>query len=85
MQGAPGGGDRWRDPAISQLRSLLAFDEDAAAEYAEMLTERAGLPVSMADASIAAICRVHRAVCATRNTKDFAQTSVELIDPWAES
>ena len=68
-------------------RSLLAFDEAAAPEYAEVLAVRedAGLPISMADAQIAAICRVHRAVCATRNTKDFAQTGVELVDPWATS
>lgn len=68
-------------------RSLLAFDEDAAAEYAEVLAERerAGLAISTADAQIAAVCRVHRAVCATRNTMDFALTGVELVDPWAAS
>lgn len=65
-------------------RSLLPFDEDAAAEYAEVLAarERAGIPISMADAQIAAICRVQRAACATRNTKDFAHTGVDLVDPW---
>jgi predicted nucleic acid-binding protein len=68
-------------------RSLLPFDAEAAAEYARVFVarERAGLPVSMADAQIAAICRVHRAVCATRNAKDFAHTGVELVDPWAAS
>ncbi|GHD30523.1 type II toxin-antitoxin system VapC family toxin [Nocardiopsis kunsanensis] len=65
-------------------RSLLAFDEEAAAEYAEVLLarERAGLPIATADAQIASICRLHRAVCATRNTKDFTRTGVELVDPW---
>ncbi len=65
-------------------RSLLAFDEAAAAEYAEVLVarERAGAPISMADAQIAAICRVHRATCATRNTKDFAHVGIDLVDPW---
>lgn len=68
-------------------RSLLSFDEAAAAEYAEVLAlrEDAGLPITMPDAQIAAICRVHRAVCATRNTRDFAQTGVEIVDPWAVS
>lgn len=74
-------------------RSLLAFDEDAAAEYAEyaeyaevlVARERAGIPISMADAQIAAICRVHRAACATRNTKDFAHTGIDLVDPWLAS
>jgi toxin FitB len=66
-------------------RSLLAFDEAAAAEYAEVFIAResAGMPVGFADAQIAAICRVHRATCATRNTKDFIQTGVELVDPWS--
>lgn len=66
-------------------RALLAFDEAAAEEYANVYVarERAGLPISTADAQIAAICRVHRATCATRNTKDFAHTGVTLIDPWA--
>ena len=68
-------------------RSLLSFDEAAAAEYAEVLAVRedVGLPISMADAQIAAICRVHRAACATRNTKGFAQAGVEIVNPWAAS
>ena len=67
-------------------RSLLAFDEDAAIEYAEVfvLRERAGLPISMADAQIAAICRANQAVCATRNVKDFEATGVEVTNPWSE-
>lgn len=67
-----------------QSRSLLAFDEEAAAEYAEVLVERerAGIPISMADAQIAAICRVQRAVCATRNAKDFVHTGVQVVNPW---
>lgn len=68
-------------------RSLLAFEEEAAVEYAEVLAarEQAGLPISTADAQIAAICRVHRAVCATRNLKDFALAGIELVDPWSAS
>ena len=67
-----------------QSRSLLAFDDEAAAEYAEILVERerAGIPISMADAQIAAICRAQRAVCATRNAKDFVHTGVQVINPW---
>lgn len=65
--------------------SLLSFDADAAAEYAEVfvLRERAGLPISMADAQIAAICRVNRAVCATRNVKHFEATGVDVANPWS--
>ena len=66
-------------------KSLLPFDEAAAVEYAGILRqrERAGLPISMADAQIAAICRAHDAACATRNVDDFRETGVRLMNPWS--
>lgn len=66
-------------------RAVLAFDDAAAECYADILAarEQAGLPISTADAQIAAICRAGGATCATRNVKDFAETGVELIYPWA--
>lgn len=65
-------------------RSLLAFDDAAAEQYAEVLFEReqAGRPISTPDAQIAAICRAHGAICATRNEKDFAETGVQVLNPW---
>jgi predicted nucleic acid-binding protein len=42
-----------------------------------------GLPIEGFDAQIASICRAHGAALATRNIKDFFETGVELIDPWA--
>lgn len=65
--------------------SLLAFDDEAAGEYAEVLfaREKAGLPISTPDAQIAAICRAQGAVCATRNEKDFAKTGAQTVNPWA--
>jgi len=33
------------------------------------------------DAQIAASCQAHNAVLATRNTKDFVQADIDLIDP----
>ena len=67
-------------------RTILAFDSSAAEHYAAILAarEHAGLPIRTADAQIAAICRAHGASCATRDTKDFAQTGIELINPWHE-
>jgi predicted nucleic acid-binding protein len=44
--------------------------------------DRLGRPISIADAQIAAICRARGAALATRNTKDFQDTGIELIDPW---
>jgi hypothetical protein len=63
---------------------VLAFDEPAAGHYAEIVVarERLGRPVGIADAQIASICRRHRGVLVTRNTDDFADVGVELVDPW---
>lgn len=64
--------------------AVLTFDDAAAEHYADIVVarERSGLPITMADAQIAAICRSRQASCATRNTKDFADTGVELFNPW---
>jgi predicted nucleic acid-binding protein len=61
-----------------------SFDRVAAGHYAELLSDRetSGRPMSVADAQIAAIARRHGAVLATRNTGDFTDTGVELLDPW---
>lgn len=63
---------------------VFAFDETCAASYAMILTrrERAGLPIATADAQIAAICLAKGAICATRNTADFAGAGVDLVNPW---
>lgn len=65
-------------------RAVLPFDDAAADRYADVLVarDRAGAPISTADAQIAAICLTHGAICATRNVKDFQHTGVELVDPW---
>jgi predicted nucleic acid-binding protein len=65
-------------------RSILAFDDAAAAHYADVLLARetVGRPISTADAQIAAICLANEATCATRNLRDFAHTGVNLFDPW---
>jgi predicted nucleic acid-binding protein len=67
-------------------RSILAFDDIAAAYYADVLLARdaVGRPISTADAQIAAICLAHEATCATRNLRDFAHTGVDLFDPWRD-
>jgi toxin FitB len=43
-----------------------------------------GLPISMEDAMIAAICVTRRAALATRNTKDFEGLGITLINPWKD-
>ena len=63
---------------------VLPFDAGAAVHYARIARRRdeAGLPIGGFDAQIAAICRAHGAALATRNSKDFLETGVEVIDPW---
>ena len=60
------------------------FDVTAATHYADLVSDResAGAPISIADAQIAAICRKLGATLATRNTRDFSGTGIELLDPW---
>jgi predicted nucleic acid-binding protein len=63
---------------------VLPFDRAAAIHYATVVSarDRAGLPIDGFDAQIAAICRTHKAVLATRNVKDFQGTGIEITDPW---
>ena len=66
---------------------ILPFDHLAAEQYALVsgAREAGGRPMSMADAQIAATCRRYGASLATRNTKDFADTGVVVLDPWEEA
>lgn len=66
---------------------ILPFDADAAPHYAAIVATRraSGRPIGVQDAMIAAIARAHGMALATRNTKDFEGTGVELINPWEAS
>jgi predicted nucleic acid-binding protein len=66
---------------------ILPFDDGAAVLYADVVShrEQRDLPISIADAQIAAICRHHGAGLATRNTKDFTDTGIDVIDPWGNA
>ena len=63
---------------------ILPFDVHAAVEYATLVAacEAKGRTASMADAQIAAVCRVHGAPIATRNVRDFEFPGLEVINPW---
>ncbi|WP_223507392.1 type II toxin-antitoxin system VapC family toxin [Pseudomonas sp. GL-RE-29] len=63
---------------------ILPFDVHAAVEYATLVAacEAKGRTASMADAQIAAVCRVHGAPIATRNVRDFEFSGMEVINPW---
>lgn len=63
---------------------VLPFDAAAARRYASIVAgrDRSGRPINGFDAQIASICQVHGAALATRNTQDFQDAGVELVDPW---
>ncbi len=64
---------------------VLPFDSAAARVYAEIAAARraSGRPLSQTDGQIAAIARSRGMTVATRNVRDFAETGIEVIDPWA--
>lgn len=63
---------------------VLAFDRSAASHYADIVAgrERAGRPITVGDGQIGAICRARGVTLATRNLRDFADTGVDLVNPW---
>jgi predicted nucleic acid-binding protein len=68
-----------------ELRDRIeSFDLAAADAIPRVIGERnrLGRPIAMEDAMIAAICLTRRAVLATRNTKDFDEIGITLINPW---
>jgi len=65
-------------------RGILAFDSGAAEIYAEMMGQRyaTGGIVGRLDVQIAAIARLHGAILATRNTHDFEDCGIRVVNPW---
>lgn len=63
---------------------ILNFNEDAAHHYAEVMAHRKeiGRPMSIPDGQIAAIARANELSIATRNTRDFDECGVNIINPF---
>jgi predicted nucleic acid-binding protein len=66
------------------LGRILPFDSPAARAFAQIAATRRnhGRPISDLDAQIAAITSSHGATLATRNTDDFADCGIRLVNPW---
>ncbi len=64
---------------------VLSFDSEAARHYAIIAAKRhlSGYSAAIADCQIAAIARSVGMKVATRNVRDFMETGVEVVDPWA--
>ena len=65
---------------------ILSFDEKAARMFGTLVAARRvrGRPIGIADGQIAAIARCHGASLVTRDTGDFEECGVKLINPWKE-
>ena len=64
---------------------VLAFDEEAARVFGKIVAGRdaLGRPISQFDAMIAAIARSRDARLATRNTADFENCGLQIVNPWS--
>lgn len=63
---------------------ILAFDEEAARHYGEVMGRRKelGRPLSVPDGQIASIARARGFGVATRNVRDFTECGVEVLNPF---
>lgn len=64
---------------------VLAFDREAAVAYSSLVAHAraVGHSVSVADAQIAAIARVHGLTVATRDSAPFSSMGISVVNPWA--
>jgi toxin FitB len=63
---------------------VLPFDSHSALIYPKIVATRAelGRPISQFDALIAAVCQSRNAMIATRNTSDFEDCGLTIVNPW---
>ena len=63
---------------------IFSFESDAARVFSRIAVHRRALgkPISHADAQIAAIAQARGAKLATRNTGDFKDCGLDIVDPW---
>lgn len=74
---------RWLEGGFGDR--ILPFDSTAARHYADIASvrRRAGRTMGEADCQIAAICRSRGITLVTRNVRDFEDTGIEIVNPWA--
>ena len=73
--------EEWRKRFAGRIFGLT---EEAALLYGDIMGRavRKGRPMSAPDGMIAATAGVHGCALATRNTSDFQDAGIALIDPW---
>ena len=65
---------------------ILSFDEPGARAFSQIAAERRALGrlIAEMDAQIAAIARANGALLATRNSADFEDCGIRLVNPWRD-
>lgn len=63
---------------------IFPVDREVAVLWGEMAgsMQRRGKVLATADGLIAATAQTHRLTLVTRNTRDFADTGIKLLNPW---
>ena len=63
---------------------ILVLDVNAAAEYGRLVAkrQRIGRPIQQMDGLIAAIASINRLTLATRDTRDFADLGLDMVNPF---
>lgn len=66
------------------MHRILLFDEEAAHCYGKLMAQRKkiGRPLSILDGQIASIAYVRSAMVASRNTRDFSDCGLQLVNPF---
>jgi predicted nucleic acid-binding protein len=65
---------------------ILAFDQNISKVWAHMTVqaETQGKSVAAFDSIIAATARAHECKLVTRNVRDFANTGIDVFNPWQD-
>ena len=65
---------------------ILAFDQNISKVWAHMMVqaETQGKSVAAFDSIIAATARAHECKLVTRNVRDFANTGIDVFNPWQD-
>ncbi|MDF2939383.1 MAG: vapC 1 [Gammaproteobacteria bacterium] len=70
--------------AIAFKHRVISFDDAAALIYGKIMARRksVGRPIGVPDGQIAAIAYSQGFILATRNTRDFVDCGLELVNPF---
>lgn len=61
---------------------ILVIDREVANKWGELQSTKKGCPLPAIDGLIAATAIIHHLKLVTRNVKDFANASLDIINPW---